>query len=56
MGLVKGERIITDGTLIEANASIESMVSRIQARVMRLNLEQMLLLHYLPRNYQIKLI
>lgn len=27
-GLVKGERIITDGTLIEANASIESMVSR----------------------------
>lgn len=28
-GLVKGERIITDSTLIEANASIESMVSRI---------------------------
>ena len=27
-GLVKGERIITDGTLIEANASIEPMVSR----------------------------
>ena len=27
-GLVKGERIITDGTLIEANASIDSMVSR----------------------------
>ena len=26
--LVKGERIITDGTLIEANASIDSMVSR----------------------------
>lgn len=27
-GLVKGERIITDGTLIEANASIEGMISR----------------------------
>ena len=26
--MVKGERIITDDTLIEANASIESMVSR----------------------------
>ena len=27
-GLVKGEKIITDSTLIEANASIESIVSR----------------------------
>lgn len=27
-GLVKGERIITDGSLIEANASIDSMVAK----------------------------
>lgn len=27
-GLVKGERIITDGTLIEADASVDSMVDR----------------------------
>ena len=28
-GLVKGERIITDGTLIEADASIDAMINRI---------------------------
>jgi len=28
MGLVKGERVMTDGTLLQANASLDSLVPK----------------------------